>query len=254
MDQFEPPSRPSPPQKRGEKGNTPSARLRKKEGEFPFGTVKLYPGHTAVFPSLFRHAYDLNMAPELTNLEQLLDQMATAARGREEVSLGALVEAVGSRSFGPLLLLVGVVLASPLSGVPGMATTMAVLVMSIAVQLLFGRKHFWMPRWLLNRSVSRDRFIRALDWLHPPARWIDRWLRPRLTVLVHRSGAYAIAIICTVIAVGMPAMELVPFSASSAGVALAAFGLSLVAHDGLLALIAFAFTAGTFGLVVYHLI
>jgi hypothetical protein len=31
------------------------------------------------------------------------------------------------------------------------------------------------------------------------------------------------------------------------------FGLSLIAHDGLLALLAFLFTAGTLGVVVYNL-
>jgi hypothetical protein len=51
----------------------------------------------------------------------------------------------------------------------------------------------------------------------------------------------------------MPAMELVPFSANGAGAALTAFGLSLIAHDGLLALLAFVFTAMTFGLVLYNL-
>lgn len=40
-------------------------------------------------------------------------------------------------------------------------------------------------------------------------------------------------------------MEVVPCSANLAGAALTAFGLALIAHDGLLALIAFAFTAGT---------
>lgn len=49
-------------------------------------------------------------------------------------------------------------------------------------------------------------------------------------------------------------MEFVPFSATGAGAALTAFGLALIAHDGLLALIAFLFTALTFGVVIYALL
>ena len=46
----------------------------------------------------------------------------------------------------------------------------------------------------------------------------------------------------------MPVMEVVPFSANLAGIALTAFGLAVIAHDGLLALVAFAATAA--GVVV----
>lgn len=57
---------------------------------------------------------------------------------------------------------------------------------------------------------------------------------------------------CVLIAVAMPPMELVPFTATGAGAALTAFGLSLIAHDGLVALLAFAFTATTLALVMYR--
>ena len=194
------------------------------------------------------------MPQALTNLEELLDRIAEAADDRERVSLGAIVEAVGSRSFGPLLLLAGIILFSPLSGIPGMATTMGVLVLLIAVQLLFRRECCWLPRWLLKRSVSRQKVGKALKWLRPPARFIDRWLRPRLTAFSGGASRYIIASVCLVIAIGLPMMELVPFSATGAGAVLAAFGLSLIAHDGFMALLAFAFIAITSGLVVSKLI
>jgi hypothetical protein len=47
----------------------------------------------------------------------------------------------------------------------------------------------------------------------------------------------------------MPLLELIPFSANLAGVALAAFGISLIARDGLFALISLIVTAGTLLLV-----
>jgi hypothetical protein len=194
------------------------------------------------------------MAREITNLEQMLDRIDRAADVGEQVSLGAIVKAIGSRSFGPLLLMVGIILFSPLSGIPGMATIMAALILLIAIQMILRREYFWLPRWLLARSIARTKFCKALEWLQRPARFIDRLVHPRLAFFIQGFSKYIVAIFCIVIAAGMPMMEFVPFSASTAGVALAAFGLALIAHDGLLALLAFVATAITSGLVVYNLL
>lgn len=192
------------------------------------------------------------MSQEIKNLEQMLDQIGKVSADSDGVSLSIIMEAVGSRSFGSLLVMAGVLLVSPLSGIPGMPTMMGMSVSLIAVQLLFRREHFWLTRWLLKRSVAGHKLGKAVNWLRPPARFIDRWLRPRLTAFISGVSLYFIAIICLVIAVSMPVMEVVPFSASTAGAVLALFGLSLIAHDGFLALLAFALMIIIFGLFFYN--
>ena len=193
--------------------------------------------------------------PQIKNLEQLLDRICEAPDEKDRVTLGAILDAVGRRSFGPLLLVAGLVTLAPIVGdIPGVPTIMAVLVFLIAAQMLFRRDHFWLPRWLLDRSVPRDKLRKAVHWLNPPARFIDRFIRPRLTTFMHRIGAYVVAIVCVMISVAMPPMEVVPFSANIAGAALTAFGLSLIAQDGLLTLLALAFTVLTFGIVGYNLL
>lgn len=184
----------------------------------------------------------MKVTAELRNLEQMLDLISEIVDDRDTISLEVIVETIGTRSFGPLLLLVGVILASPLSGIPGMATTMGIVVILIISQLFLNRKRFWLPRWLLKRSVEKKKADKAIAWLRPAARFIDRWLRPRLTVFVRGFSTYLIAFICIAIAICMPMMELVPFSASGAGAVLAFYGLSLIANDGFLALLGFAFT------------
>lgn len=194
------------------------------------------------------------MPRPLQNLEQLLDHLVQLAEGEAEVSLGMVVESIGSRAFGPLLMLIGLTLVSPFSGIPGMAVTMAIFVGLIASQMLIGRRHFWLPGWLLNRSVKRDRLLRVVRRVRPLARRVDRLLRPRLTVLVDYGASYVIAALCLLIALGMPMMEMVPFSASAAGVALGAFGLSLVVQDGLLVVLAVGWVGATFAFVVVNMI
>jgi hypothetical protein len=48
-------------------------------------------------------------------------------------------------------------------------------------------------------------------------------------------------------------MEFIPFSANGAGLILTAFGLALIANDGVWALVALVFTAGAFSFIVYSL-
>ena len=195
------------------------------------------------------------MEQEVTSLEELLDRIAGAESDDDRVSLDSILETVGRRSFGPLLLVAGLITVMPIIGdIPGMPTMMGLIVISTAGQMIFGRERFWLPGWILKRSFNRDKLCKALRWLRRPARFLDRITRPRLTVLVHGPGVYAIAIVCIIVALATPAMEFIPFSANGAGAALIAFGLSLIVHDGLVALIAFVITATAFGLVLSHLV
>ena len=223
------------------------------------------------------------METDVSSLEELLDRMAAAEQERaeadeeqaetdkehavadeeqagagqehEKVTLDALLDAVGRRSFGPLLLMAGLITLAPLVGdIPGVPTIMGIFVVLTAGQLLFHRDHFWLPGWMLKRSVKRKKLCKALDWLRKPARWVDRWLKPRLTIFIRTAGVHVIAAVSVAIGLAMPAMEFVPFSANGAGAALTAFGLSLIADDGLLAVIALVITVGTFGFVGYTLL
>lgn len=200
-------------------------------------------------------ATNANQDGQVHNLQQLLGRIRDAEREHDQVSIGTIMAHLGPRSFGPFLLLIGVITAAPVIGdIPGIPTLMGLLLLLIAAQLLIDRDHFWLPAWLLARSVARDKVERTLAWVQRPARGIDRLLRPRMTMLVTGAGAKAVALVCAVIAVAMPPMELIPFSANAAGLALTAFGLGLIARDGLMVLLAFVVTAGTFGAVAYGLL
>ena len=174
------------------------------------------------------------------DMRQLLDRIESGAQGREFVSIGEMMDFVGRRSFGPMVLLVGIILVTPLSGVPGIPTIMGLLTLLTLGQILLGRNRFWLPGWIVKRKVSRQKLLKGLRWLRPMAARIDSLLRRRLTLLVDGPGLYLMAVGCMVIAIVMPATEVVPFSASIAGLALVAFGLAMVARDGVVALFAWA--------------
>jgi hypothetical protein len=191
---------------------------------------------------------------QITNLEKLLDRIGEADDTRGRVSMSAIMDAIGRRSFGPLILFAGLVALSPVGDIPGTPTIIGVFVLLIAVQLLFRRDYFWLPRWLLERSVSVKRLRKSLDWLRRPARWVDRFLRPRLSFFSTPAGVVVIAVLCCIIGLALPVMDFVPFTGSAAGLALTGLGLSLIAHDGVFAVVAIVATLSGIGAVVYKLL
>ena len=183
------------------------------------------------------------MAGKLTNIEGLLERIDAASKKKRRVTFGDLYKEVGRRSFGPLILLAGLVTVAPLIGdIPGVPTTIGVIVMIVSGQMLAGRSHFWLPKFLLNRSVASSKLQKALSWLWRPARFVDRLIGPRLVVLTDGAGARVIAGLCLIVGAAMPVMDFVPFTANVAGIALTAFGLSIIAHDGVLAIGALIFS------------
>ena len=188
------------------------------------------------------------------SLNRMLDTIVQATRAGE-VSFSAILDAVGQRSFGPLLLLAGLItILPPIGIIPGVPTAMAALVLLTAGQILCARRTFWFPNWLLACHADAASVKKAVNRMRGPAGWIDRVVRTRLTLFVRGPAVYCIAGVCVLIALGMPPMEFVPFSATGAGAALVAFGLALVGDDGLLALTAFAITVGTFSLLLVGLL
>ena len=193
------------------------------------------------------------MTETATSLQQMLQQLCDAATD-ERVSVDTMLEAVGRRSFGPRVLLAGLVTLSPVGDIPGVPTMVAVLVLLLTTQLLWGRRSFWLPGWLLRKSIARSKMTKSIGWLERPAAFIDRFLRPRLSMFVEGFAVRVIATVSLLISLAMPVMEVIPFSASGAGAALTAFGLGLIARDGLMALLALIFTVATGGMILYHVI
>ena len=190
----------------------------------------------------------------VAGLDDVLDTIERVAQAHDSVSVERLMDTIGRRSFGALLLLSGLVVLAPIIGdIPGVPTLMALFVFLISVQLLANRDYFWLPRWLLVRSLEARTLHKLVDRSRRPARFVDRLLKPRLDLLIAGRAQYAVAAACLVVAMLMPPMEFIPFSANIAGAALTLFGLALVGRDGLLALLAFVLTLGGVCALVYGL-
>ncbi|QKT03811.1 exopolysaccharide biosynthesis protein [Ectothiorhodospiraceae bacterium 2226] len=188
----------------------------------------------------------MTASDEAKTLAEVVDEITGAGDGEGDISVAEILQSVGQRSFGPMLLVPGLIVLSPISGIPGVPTLGGIVVLLIAGQLLIGRQCFWVPQMIQRRAISRKRMKQAGRFLMAVARVVDKVVKPRLSFLVQAPFNYVIAATCVLIAVSMPPLEAIPFANVVTAAAISAFGLALVAYDGVLALIAFALTGVSF--------
>jgi len=193
-------------------------------------------------------------AEKAEDLEGLLDELQAVASAKgPKITAEEVYHAVGERSFGPLLLIAGLLGMTPVSAVPGAPTAIAVLTILVAGQLLIGRKTFWLPRRMLKLSVAADELTGTVKVARKPAAVVDRLVKPRLSFLTGGVADRVVAVACIVVAAAVPPLELLPFVAFIPATAIAAFGLGLLARDGALILLALLASAGTLGLLAKQL-
>lgn len=143
------------------------------------------------------------------NLREVLDRISETATGRPRVTLGAIIDTVGRRSYGPVLMIIGILLFSPLSGIPGVPTLSGLLILFISVQMLVLSGGFWLPELLMNRSLPTEKLLRGIRFIEPAAEYVDARLHPRLVLVVRRPGSYLLGGVCVLIACAMPLMEII---------------------------------------------
>ncbi|HKQ44572.1 MAG TPA: exopolysaccharide biosynthesis protein [Rhizomicrobium sp.] len=190
--------------------------------------------------------------PAHHDLEEVIDHIIAlcihngpAHDGHGRVSVADLMDTIGERSFGPLLLVPSLIAVSPVGAIPGLPAVTSAVIVLIAAQILLRHEHFWIPGWLARRSMDAGKMERGLETFRPVARFIDHLLRPRLALLTRGVFFYAIAALCLAIGLVTPILELVPLGGIPPNAAVVAFALAITARDGLWALIAFLFTGAT---------
>lgn len=182
----------------------------------------------------------------LDRLRRSADDRRGATSGEadaDHVTVGELMDAFGERSYGPFLLVPALVELSPLGGVPGVPTLLALVIAIFAVQMLLGRDYFWLPGWIERRTVKIDRVDQADDKMRPVTERLDRWSGDRLERLTGDAGQRAAAICTLLLCLTVPPLELLPFASSAPMAAIAAFGLGLIVRDGVVMLVGFVLTA-----------
>ena len=185
----------------------------------------------------------------VSSLSGLLDQFVENTDG-DEVTLGDLLDALDSRSYGPMLLGPAFIALSPIGGIPGMSVITGTIIIVIAVQMFF-TPHPWLPRRLLCITISRERLSNGVKKAQPWVKWFERGIRERYVFLTKSPADYVIAAISILLALLFYPLALVPAGVAVPSAAIVMLSLALTARDGLLAAAGFATSAASLAVVYF---
>ena len=132
----------------------------------------------------------------------------------KDTTIGALVELIGDRGFGFLLLLLALPAALPLPA-PGYATPFGVVMIVLGLQMVAGRTHPWVPSFLAHRKIPFALFQFSVRNAKLPLRVVEWFIRPRLRGLArHRlilpGLGLAIIILASMMSIPIPLTNTAP--------------------------------------------
>lgn len=180
---------------------------------------------------------------EVRNLRTLLQSLCSETEG-ETVTVGDLLDAVGRRSYGPVLLLLGFIAISPLTLIPGANVLVALITLIFALQMVFGLPYPWIPNKALEFRFPRDYLVRGVAVADKYVAVVDRFLKPRLTFLTKIPFVNLVALACVGAALVTIPLSFVPLGPVVPSLAVLLFGLAITARDGFMLVLAGAALAG----------
>ena len=185
----------------------------------------------------------------MARLMDIVSTLEGAGNDSDDVTLGEINDQVGHRGTAALLGIPAALELTPIGGIPGVPTIIALIIALFAVQILFGRKDMWLPGFLENRSISKQKLHTSLDKLRPAAKWSDRHLGDHLSILVHAPATRIVALAIILLCCTIPPLELLPFASSIPSGTILLFSLGLLTRDGrVIALAWLAFIAALWGI------
>jgi hypothetical protein len=149
---------------------------------------------------------------------------------RERITIQDIIDGLGERSFGFVLLLFG--LLSALAVIPGLATLTALPLIFFGLQMLAGYPTPWLPAFLAKRDIAKGDLEKVLQTGAPFMRRVERFCRPRLQFLIGGVGERLLGLLVFVLAVviALPG----PGTNFPPGMAIAFMSIAIIERDGLL--------------------
>jgi hypothetical protein len=164
----------------------------------------------------------------VSELLELID-----AREAADVSVADILETFGNRAFGAMMFVFAAPLVLPMP--PGVSAILGAPLMFITFQWMLGRRTLWLPKALLERTMSMSDFRNLMGKLTPYLERLERRLRPRLTFMYNPLGDRIVGALC--FALSIIVFLPIPFGNMLPSFAIAAFAIGGAERDGVAALI-----------------
>lgn len=190
---------------------------------------------------------------EPRSVSEVVETIAELAEKDDKVTIGDVLDRFGHRSFAPVMMAFALVELTPAGGIPGVPTFLAACISLFAVQMLFGRDHIWVPKWIEQRSAPSKKLREATGKLETVAEKVDKVAHSRLERFASGAGLKVAAAIILALCLTIPPFELVPFASTAPMLAIDVICLAIMVRDGLAMLIAWGVAAAALiGLGYYY--
>ncbi|EAQ28198.1 hypothetical protein NAP1_11403 [Erythrobacter sp. NAP1] len=181
------------------------------------------------------------------SIADVVDGLDELANSEDEVKIADVLDKFGARSFAPVMLVLALLEISPVGVIPGVPSFLAICVALIAVQMLVGRNHIWVPSWIAERSVSSAKMDKATTKLEGPAEKLDGVAKERLEILAQGPALKVAAAIIILLCLMVPPLEVLPWASAGPMLAISIICLAIMVRDGLAMLVAWILAFGAVG-------
>jgi hypothetical protein len=164
--------------------------------------------------------------------------LATLAHGEgERVSFGEILLGLRHRAAGFATLIFSLPCCLPMP--PGIPTVCGIGLVIIALNLIAMRQRLWIPAALARKTVARSDLDRMVVRATPLMRRLERYCRPRLTMVTESLGKVLIGAVILVL--GLIMILPIPFVGNMPpAIAASVIALGITERDGLIVLIGLA--------------
>lgn len=152
---------------------------------------------------------------------------------REHITIADMRNAMGDRAFGALMFVFAAPNTLPVNA-PGVSVILGIPLLFLSLQLMFGFAVPWLPRLVVDRTITRGRFARAMRFLVPWMQRAEKLSRPRWPLLATGFAERVIGLVCVVLSIVL--ILPVPFGNMGPAVAICVLAFALLERDGKAAL------------------
>lgn len=148
---------------------------------------------------------------------------------RERIAIADVRNAMGDRAFGALLFVFAVPNTLPVNA-PGVSVVLGIPLLFLSLQLMLGFTLPWLPRAVVEATVTRQSFARVMNVVVPWIRRAERLSEPRWPLLATGLAERLIGLVCAILSIVL--ILPVPFGNMGPAIAICILAFALLEQDG----------------------
>ncbi|MDV7144803.1 exopolysaccharide biosynthesis protein [Tropicimonas sp. TH_r6] len=166
-------------------------------------------------------------------LESMLQALVETIGTRQKVFLGELTDSLGTRGFGPVILLASAMTMLPTGIIPGVPAFMGLIMILAGGQMLTGHRELWLPPRIYAIQLPGPALLRGIARAEPIAIKLERYIKARWQFLVTwQVFLWLIALVMIFSALLIITIGAIPGLPFLLAMHILAFGLGLTTSDG----------------------